>query len=292
MRQSPSTTWEPLTLPEAQGAVVWVWFRPSHVPDGLIFNVPAETHQLNLPPQALSLRRLLQLAGIDTVAVAQWIVAGTAYESQGGTSPWLDQPIPPVPAGVDPTIVVRLAASPASQVAPVFPNEAAGDQAATFDRIDADWQAALILEKQVTHVRRQLGDIVGRLNSLNRDLSPEERLHADRKDKTDWQNARRWLRDMSIRVAKVIKDQDIGDTSNAGKRNWFEDIYTRQIVPRQPVDGLDQIRREFESYRKSLQFLLTSMTNAHTNAVQDGERRAQQILQRISASVRSSKAKR
>lgn len=287
-QQSPSTTWEPLPIAEAGGAAVWIWYRPADLPDGLLLNLPAELHHANLPPRCLSLRWLLHSAGIDAAGVSTWLVAGHSYDGMRGTSPLLDQPIPPAGPGGDSTIAVRFEG--AAQPMPITPP--AGDAAATFDRIDADWHAALQVEKQIAHIRRQLGDMVQRLTSLNRDLSPEERLHADRKDKTDWQNARRWLRDLATKVAKSIKDQDIGDTSAAGKRNWFEELYNSKIVPRQPFDGLEQTQREFESYRKSLQLLMTQMNTAHAAAAQDGERRAKQILQRIAASARSSKLKR
>lgn len=300
-QRPPSTNWEPVPIPEAPGAVVWVWYKPGELTDGLVLHVPTEVYRLGLPPQSLSLRRLLHLAGADASQVATWTLAGMTYDGQQGASPLLDQPVPQPPPDGDPNIVVRMEAAPSPMPTPMpqvaaVPATAApvatADQTALFDRIDLDWQACQLLEKQIDTVRRQLGDMVSRLNSLNRDLSPDERLHADRKDRSDWQTARRWLRDVSTRVAKCIKDQDIGDTSSAGKRNWFEDVYTRQIAPRQPVKELVQIQREFESYRKQLQSLLTQMTTAHSAAANDGERRAKQILQRISASVRSSKVKR
>jgi hypothetical protein len=186
---------------------------------------------------------------------------------------------------MDPTILLQLAA-PDSHAA------AAENPLATIDRIAADWRASLQLEHQLELARKLLCDAQHRLHTLNRDLTPDERLYADRMDQNEWQDARRWIRDVDSRVSKLIKDHDIGMASAAGRRNWFESIYQQVVVPRRPCEGLDDIRREFEQYRKTVQTMLLHMNNAQTMATQDGERRAQQVLTRIAAKVRAARAKR
>jgi len=84
----------------------------------------------------------------------------------------------------------------------------------------------------------------------------------------------------------MIKDHDIGIASAAGRRNQYETVYRQFIVPRRPCDGLDAFQREFEAHRKTVQHLLAQMTLAQNQAIQDGERRAQQVLARITAKVR------
>ena len=131
-----------------------------------------------------------------------------------------------------------------------------------------------------------------KLNSLNRDLSPDERLHSDRQDKNDWMEARRWLRDVGAKVSRYIKEFDIGEASQAGKREWFEQTYEAIIAPRRISDDLPRLEREFEAHRKQLQTLMANMNNAYSSAVQDGERRAQQILTHIASKVRAAKRSR
>ena len=63
--------------------------------------------------------------------------------------------------------------------------------------MEADWFACQVLEKQLLLARKQLTAALGRLAALDRDLSPEERLHGDRQDKSDWQEVRRSLKDSS-----------------------------------------------------------------------------------------------
>lgn len=134
--------------------------------------------------------------------------------------------------------------------------------------------------------------MINRLNALNRDLTPEENLHGDSKDRNDWQEARRWLRDLTHRVTKYLKEHDIGETSGVGKRQWFEQTYQQFIAPRQQFDGLQPAQREFETYRKKLQTLLINMTNACSSAANDGERRAKAVLSKIAVKTRAAKAKR
>jgi hypothetical protein len=90
---------------------------------------------------------------------------------------------------------------------------------------------------------------------------------------------------------RYIKEHDTGETSNAGKRESFHSTYDQIVLPRRPVDNLLQIQRNFESHRKRLQILQTNMTTALQFAGSDGERRAQQVLERVARSVRDSRAK-
>ena len=88
-----------------------------------------------------------------------------------------------------------------------------------------------------------------------------------------------------------MKEYDTGDTSAAGKKEWFEQTYEQVILPRRAIDNLQQVAKEFDGYRKRLQVLLSNMTMAHANAAQEGERRAQQVLNRLAARVRTARTK-
>lgn len=318
--RSPSRAWEQIPLGDSPQSFFWAWYKPAELPQGLVLRVPEEAFRDGGWRESLTVRNLLEAAGIDTRLVSTWSVYGVVYEGHRGSSPLLDQVIPPPSPGADPNIVVSvetrpLDSAPSAAAEPVnawgqrptaapsapqipqsrSPSLPAGDPgqlAAIFDRIDADWQATLQLESQVTALRRQLADTLNRLNALNRDLSPDERHHGDRQDKSDWQTARRWLRDLTTRVSKCIKDQDLGETSTAGRRKWFEDIYQQFIAPRRAFEGMPQAQREFEMHRKTVQTLLTSMSATNMSAMQEGERRAQQILSRITAKVRGARTQR
>lgn len=286
LQRAPSTTWEQVPPSPAAPLGLWIWWGPAHAPQGMLVRLPDDAYRNPALAPLTTLRRTLAALGIDPHTVARWFVAGIPFDGQAGANPMWDAPLPPPAPGRDPAILV-LFDEPAPQ-----PAVEAENPLRSMERIAADWNACLQLEHQLQLARKQLHDTQGRVLKLNRDLIPEERAHADRMDQNEWQDARRWLRDVASRLSKLIKDHDIGMASAAGRRNWFESTYLQVVVPRRPCEGLDEIRREFEMYRKTLQTMLLQMQNAHSLATQDGERRAQQVLGRITARVRAARTKR
>lgn len=305
-----SKTWERISFADCPQAYAWVWLKPQNVPHGLMLMISEETYRVY--PQfavQLTMRRLLQAAGIEPSWVSMWNLYGVAYDGMNGTSPFLDHAIPLPVMGVDPNIVVCINAAPVSNSVPVanatpvdaMPQPAPAPESLSaepvtvsevFDRIDDDWNASLLTEKELKRLRKQLLDMAARLKTLNRDFSPQERLHSSPQDKKDWLDARRWLRDSSTRLSRYIKEHDIGYTSAAGQRKWFEQTFQKYIVPRQQFDGLRQAHRDYATYRKVVVTLQTNMHTAYAQAAQNGERRAQQILTRVAAKVREATTKR
>ena len=268
-----------------------------------MITVPDETWAAYPGRGALTMRLLLHTLGIDPASVTLWYLYGLPCESHAGTHPLLDQPLPPPAAGADPRITAYVqpvppAAWPPHAVSGVPPQMAvaaaapSGPAAQLFTRAENDWNAILQIEANLTLLRKQVSAMQARINTLNRDLSPDERQYGDRKDKSDWQIARRWLRDVATRLSRCIKDHDMGHTSAAGKRNQVEQTYQQFIAPRIPFEGLERVQREFEQYRKSMQTLLNNMQAANVQASQDGERRAQEILNRLATKVRSARTRR
>ncbi len=290
----PSTTWETIALGDAPGCHFRVWFKPSQAPLGLALRIPDETFHKHPQPQGITLRRLLHAAGIDAASAAMWSLYGASYHGMQGMNPALDYVIPPAPAGVDSTIVVVIDGvrfppqSPPVARAPI--SQPSND--ALYGRIEADWNSSLQLEKQLTVARKKLSATLVRVNSLNRDLSADEWRNADNRDNADWQDARRWLRDVAARLSRYLKDYDIGFTSAAGQRNLFETTYKQFIAARRPLDGIEQIQRDYETYRRTLQTLLNNMQSAQASAERDGEQRAQGILSRIAVRARATRTKR
>src|SRR5262249_2320525 len=100
-----SQTWEQIALPEAPQNYAWAWFKPAHLPTGLILRIPDETYR-DCPELARqwTLRKLLQATGVDAVGAVSWVHYGVPFHGLAGTSPYLDAPIAPPVAGVDPNI--------------------------------------------------------------------------------------------------------------------------------------------------------------------------------------------
>jgi hypothetical protein len=286
----PSTAWEPVEVPGIPGCQVWLWRQPGGNPLSLLIQIPPQAHQQ--AAGGLTMRRLMHAAGLAAEQVAGWTLGGVPYPSQYGRNPLLDHPLPPSPPeGVTATVdVLPLAGAMPAPAAAVLMG--AAPSANLVEAIDTNWQAVLQIERQLEAARKQLGAMQGRLQSLNRDLGPEERRFADNADKKDWQDVRRWLRDAAAHVSRFIRDHDIGAVSGAGRRNRLEELHQQIVGMRQPTPGLEGIALEFEQHRKTAQSLLTQMQSVQSSASRDAEQRAQQVLGRIASKVRSSRAKR
>ena len=302
----PSVTWEPFPLPEL-GTALWVWFKPPQAPLDILVQIPGDVSVAY--GAQLTLERIVAGCGLPPNQLRGWTVQGMTYELSPETAPFLKQPLPasqtPIAIHVHPAAAA--AAPPAMPMvppaampmpgqpvapqptAPVDPNV---NTEVLFQKMDSDWQAILQLETQMGLIRKQLNMSQGRLKSMNRDLNIDEAMAADNQDKRDWQDARRWLRDAGAATSRAIRDCDIGDTSAAGNRNRFEQIYNEIVVPRKPVPDLSRLQFEFESHRKTVQSVVLKMQSAASGTVREAEQRAQQVLSRIAAKVRKNRAKR
>jgi len=281
-QRTPSNSWETLPASPVLPLGLLVWWKPAEAPQSVLIRIPPRTP----PAHGLTIRNLLAAVGLDPRLVASWYLCGVLHHCGQGANPLLDVPLPAAAFGEDQAILVQI------DQHQLHSQSVMDNALLAIDHIAADWNASLQLENQLELARKQLSDSLVRINTLNRDLSSDERWFSDRQDISDWQEARRWLRDVSARLSKLLKECDIGMSSSAGRRNTFESIYHNVIAPRRPCEGLDSIQREFEMHRKTIQTLLMNMGGAQTTATQEGERRAQSVLQRIAAKVRQGRTKR
>jgi hypothetical protein len=299
--RQPSSTWEPVGIPELPSCKFWAWFKPSQAPHSVLFQIPEGIWRTHVA--ALTLRRILSAAGLDAAGVHSWTLNGVTCAAQGGAHPLLDQPIPlPAPPGIAVQMNVPIAAPPISAAPPVpqpavtaavAPAAPLNAQARNLlEAIDAEWQAIIQIERQLEAVRRQLGGLQATLQSLNRDLDADERLFADNLDKKDWQDARRWLRDALAHVSRYIRAHDIGATSSAGNRRRFEELYGQFVEPRRPFPAMEAEQFAFEQHRKTSQNLLLQMQSTQAAAARDAVQRARMVLSRIAAKVRAARSKR
>lgn len=297
----PSTTWEPISVGNAPQQAVWAWFKPATAPTSVVVQIPPQMIAAAAGASGLTLRTLACALGIDPREVVCWSTYGVPGDSQAGANPAWDYPLALPGATPDSTIAFFLnpGTAPAAPAFAAAAIPAAAPMSATdpglatvFNKMDADWHGCLQIEIQIAAAAKQLESATLRINSLNRDLSPDEARCADQLDKREWQDARRWLREAATRITRVLKDHQMGMTSVAGKRNTFETIYTQYVQPRRHFEGIEQTERDFEAYRKMLQTLLSGMSTVLSSAVQEGERRAQTVMSRVAAKVRTARTKR
>ena len=262
-----------------------------------MLNVPPEILATSSDAGPVTLHQLALAAGVDPALISSCVLYGYLYGPELVGSPAFQQPLSLAPQGADPTIVFSLAPVTAAAAQPqpsVRQSNADGISDGQVSEIllsmERDWKSAAKAEKQAAGLHRQLVDMQMRLSTLNRDPGPEERLASDRSDIDAWQEARRWLREAATRLSRFIREFDAGETVYAGKKQWFQQVYDQSVAPRQPFTGMEQTRGEFEVYRKTLQHLFQSMTSAYQSAKQDGELRAQQVLNQIAAKVSASRS--
>ena len=214
--QAPSTAWEPVALRLGSSPVVWAWFKPSHAPSSVVFQIPPEVWQEVNSATPVTIRQLVAIAGIP--ALQGWTVAGQYYAWDERLAVFVDLPLAEPPAGVDPYLIlwcqmtatlqtsIRIESPPPMLASDPPLNE---DSGALFDSMDSLWRGIQQIETDVRRARSQLEQSMHRLNSLNRDLGPNEINAADSNDKKDWIDARRWLRDSAGILSKSSKSMSV-----------------------------------------------------------------------------------
>ncbi|MBL4885572.1 MAG: hypothetical protein JKY95_13700 [Planctomycetaceae bacterium] len=310
-RRPASTAWEPIPLvcdqatapsqSSGPSSIVWAWFKPQGMANQLTISIPPETFQATIASQPITLLQLLNAVQIDVDQLVMLSVFGNPIETSCKDHPVLHQPINSPGAVADPSIHFVLANATGAPTAtpavasPETANVSGGlidDSLGTlFRSIEMDWTAIQHIESKLKALRKQLDGLFGRLNVLNRDLNPEENQHASQLEIRSWQDARRWLRDMSSRVSRYLKEHDIGMTSNAGNRQRLAQIHQQFITNKTPFEGIKQVQHEFEAYRKLIQNLMQSMSATQASAQVDGVQRAQQVLSQIAAKSRAARTR-
>jgi hypothetical protein len=299
-QKNPSVNWEPVPLEPSGKLAAWVWYRPAAIPSGLMFQIPTAVFADSKVVAGLSLRRLVAFTGLDPSQILCWAVNGMNFDSLGGTSPLLDQMLPPPPNGRNLEVSIWMVAIP-QPAWPGVPTYAGGYSApaagqpiygaAAFssedqlllDAIESNWKDVTALEVRIASLRKEIGSVSARLSSLNRDLSSHERLVCTTKDIGDWADCRRALRDAMLIMSRSVKEIDLGTTSGAGRRHQFEEIHLNHVVLRLPFPGIKQAVNEFETYRKILHSVIGAAQGSLSRGGRDAEMRANSFLQKVHA---------
>lgn len=274
--------------------------------------VPPELSGMYAGGLPVTLADILQSAGVASEQLHSVSLFGGEWQAGSLMLPFLAHPLPPIVPGARPEIMIGIMETHSAPM-PALPQQMPGSpmvvesvaveagieeqppelgaDASMYDRIDSAWRSAIQMERQMTGLRQKLTSVLNSMGKFDRDLNPNERLAADREDRDAWQDARRWLRDLSAKCHREIKAFDIGMTSSAGKRTWMEETYESVIKPRVPTNDLEKIHREFEVYRKDIVNLQKAMQAALQTATQNGTQRAQRILGVISRKIKERRAK-
>ena len=301
----PSAQWEPLSILRIPGLTLWVWYRPHHLPFGVMVSVPPEVQAAFPAGFPFTLADVFLAVGVEPVMVHSVSFFGSEWQAAEMFGPYLNHTMPPVVAGTRPEIAIQVSqqaipvvnvVTPPIPVDGANPDRSVAEQAGPagqkmiYERIDNSWRSCIQIERQMTGLRQKLASVMAALGKLDRDLSPDERLAAEREDRDAWQEARRWVRDLGTKCHREIKSFDIGMTSAAGKKKTIAELYDQVIKPRAPSKELTNIRREFEVYRKDMGNLQKSMQSVFHAAGQNGTQRAHRVLSAIRKKIRERRA--
>ncbi len=309
----PSAHWEPLPILPVPGLMLWVWYRPQHLPLGLMVSVPPEVLAAYPAGFPFTLSQIFLAAGVEPTTVHFVSCFGSEWQAADVFGPLLNHTMSPVVWGAQPEIAIQVRQQTVPDVSamgqrepnPVTgihtdtsaeeqpaPDDAdPGSQKLMYDRIDKAWRSSIQMERQMTGLRQKLASVMAALDKLDRDLNSNERLAAEREDRDAWQDARRWMRDLCAKCHREIKSFDIGMTSAAGRRNSMEQLYRQWIEPRARCTDLPSVRREFEVYRRDMLNLQKSMQAVLMAARQNGTERAHRVLSEINRKIRERRAR-
>ena len=76
-----STAWEPLPIPGVEGVSCWVWYRPDHLPNGAVVNIPPELCGQPAGPLPFSLLHLIQGLGLPWESLTGVSLFGSAWQA-------------------------------------------------------------------------------------------------------------------------------------------------------------------------------------------------------------------
>jgi hypothetical protein len=285
------------------GIVLWAWYRPAHLPSGVVVSIPPDLLTAFPAGFPMTLGDVLTAAGVPPQQFQAASLFGSEWQSASLFASVVNHPIPGVPTGCPPEIVIAVGEQQVMiPMMPVVASEVFGqnfeddcefEDSSTpltddmmYLRIEAAWKSVRQIERQMTGLRHKLSSILAALGKLDRDLSPEERLASDREDRDEWSDVRRWLRELQTKCHREIKAFDIGLTSGAGGRRRLEDIFQTMIEPRVAAGQLAGYRGEFEQFRKDTVSLQRAMVTALQAASQNGTQRAQRTLGKIAGKIR------
>lgn len=299
-----SMQWEPLPLSRLPGVTLWAWYRPQSLPHGVSINVPPQlqaAYPMGLP---FTFHDLLMSAGIAFQQFQAVSLYGGPWQPAAVFLGVLNHGVPVVAAGV--LAEIRLTVfEHVPPVIPMPPAEFKNEDSAMnldetvpatssqmYDRMESSWKKCIQMERQMTGLRQKLSGTLSSLNKLDRELTPEERLAADREDKDNWEDARRWVRDLASKCHREIKQFDIGMTSSAGHRSSIQSFYEEIIEPRRPCDQLEAHRRDFQVYLKGMTCLQRAMVAAASAASQNGLQRSQRVLSTLQKKIQERRRRR
>ncbi len=107
-QRPPSAQWEPLPMARIPGLVLWAWFRPAHLPSGVIVSIPPGVLNAFASGFPMTLGDVLTGLGIPAQNFQAVSMYGSEWQAAAVFSPFVNHPLPPVPMGGRAEIVITV----------------------------------------------------------------------------------------------------------------------------------------------------------------------------------------
>jgi hypothetical protein len=249
--QLPSKQWAALTFRGAQFAEVW--FKPKGEPLALLFRIPQHSFEIPGIGQRLTTENLLKTVGIAPEEVDSWRQGGTSNSALDGRDPQLSTPLPQPPQGV-PQLEIYVRLKPPLQV--VARKESGEPEVAsvTWQELEARWKGILGLEAAIDTLRISMEGLRTQMEaSLNRTLTPDEKLHALAADVAQWHKAKSRLHYVLPKAREFIHRANWALSTPERKR--LGELFKNLTEGHMPLPQMAEVLEELDALRKERQVL-------------------------------------
>lgn len=107
-QRPPSCQWEPLPMARLPGIVLWAWYRPAHLPTGVVVSIPAELLAAFPAGFPFTLGDVLAAASVPPQQFQAVSLFGYEWQPAMAVTLIVHHPIPAIPEGCRPEIAITV----------------------------------------------------------------------------------------------------------------------------------------------------------------------------------------
>jgi hypothetical protein len=263
--QPPSKQWAALKYRGEKYAEVW--FKPEGEPFGLTFRIPQKSFQTPGVGERLTTEILLKTVGIATEEVESWRHGDlVSHSGMNGSHPELNQPLlQPSQDATDLNIYVSLKRPPEVDIPEESgENESSepGVPSAKWDELEARWNVILGVETSIDTLRLALDSARLELEAAwNKQLTPEEKLHALNADVAQWTKAKNRVHYVVPKVKEFVHRATWA--MGSPERKKLEKLFEDDVRPEIPVAEISRVPEQLENLLKDRQVLAAQGSSVH-----------------------------
>lgn len=258
--QPPSKQWAALKYRGEKYAEAW--FKPEGDPFGLTFRIPQKSFQTPAVGQRLTTEILLKTVGIATEEVESWRHGDlVSHSAMNGSNPELGQPLPP-PLQDASYLNIYVSLKRPPQVDAPSQSSEPEVPAPEWEDLEARWNVILGVESSIDTLRLALDGARLELEAAwNKQLTPEEKLHALNADVAQWSKAKNRVHYAVPKIKEFVHRATWA--VGAPERKKLEKIFDSDAVPDLSAAEMEQVSQQLENLLKDRQVLASQGNSVH-----------------------------